>query len=72
MSSLLEFSQPRKGLNFTLLDMNQKNNKLESPLILAQAKGFYNLADQLIQSGANVNMTVQYSIVYYCTDTVHE
>ena len=57
VTCLLEFSQPNDGLTITLLDINLRNSRDETPLALALSKGFTNLADQMIQSGADVNVT---------------
>jgi len=56
VTCLLEFSQPNDGLTSTLLDINLRNSRDETPLALALAKGFTLLGQQMIQSGADVNV----------------
>merc|ERR1719305_1710536 len=56
VTCLLEFSQPNDGLTSTLLDINLRNSKDETPLALALCKGFTHLGQQMIQSGADVNV----------------
>ena len=48
--------QPNDGLTSTLLDINLRNSRDETPLALALAKGFTHLGQQMIQSGADVNV----------------
>ena len=48
--------QPNDGLTSTLLDINLRNSRDETPLALALAKGFTLLGQQMIQSGADVNV----------------
>jgi ankyrin repeat protein len=57
VTCLLEFAQPNDGLTVTLLDINLRNSMDETPLALALARGFTLLAEQMIQSGADVNVT---------------
>ena len=57
VSCLLEFSQPCEGLDTKLLDLNIKNSAEETPLCAALARGQLHLAKQMIQSGADVNVT---------------
>ena len=57
VSCLLEFSQPNDGLTTTLLDINLRNSRDETPLALALSMGFTHLAEQMIQNGADVNVT---------------
>ena len=57
VSCLLEFSQPCEGLDTKLLDLNIKNSEEETPLCSALGKGQLHLAKQMIQSGADVNVT---------------
>ena len=58
VSCLLEFSQPSEGLSTLLLDLNLKNSEDETPLALAlHTPGFSHLAEQMIESGADVNIT---------------
>ena len=57
MSCLLEFSQPCDGLDTKLLDLNIKNSAEETPLCSALQRGKIHLAKQMIQSGADVNVT---------------
>jgi len=57
VTCLLEFSQPNDGLTTTLLDINLRNSLDATPLSLALSRGFTHLADQMIQSGADVNVT---------------
>ena len=57
VTCLLEFSQPSPGLDTKLLDLNLKNSADETPLALALSKGYNHLASQMIQSGADVNVT---------------
>ena len=48
--------QPNDGLTSTLLDINLRNSRDETPLALALARGFTHLGQQMIQSGADVNV----------------
>ena len=57
VTCLLEFSQPSPGLDTKLLDLNLKNSADETPLALALSKGYNHLGSQMIQSGADVNVT---------------
>jgi len=57
VACLLEFSQPSEGLSTTVLDLNLKNSADETPLAVALGRGFNHLAQQMIQSGADVNVT---------------
>ena len=57
VSCLLEFSQPCEGLETKLLDLNIKNSAEETPLCSALQRGKIHLAKQMIQSGADVNVT---------------
>merc|ERR1719233_2417435 len=57
VTCMLEFSQPSEGLSTTLLDLNLKNSADETPLAVALGGGFNHLAQQMIQSGADVNVT---------------
>ena len=57
VSCLLEFTQPSPALSTKTVDLDLRNSEEVTPLALALALGRTHLAQQMVEAGADVNVT---------------